>query len=130
MVNTQYNSVASTKTKKKRKEICQLALDSFEAVRPFINVFDCGIIGPTGPFHLISKEDWRLYKRYKAGERKLTYPGDVPFNPYLDVVRNIFGPEHIHRHIEEVQWTYFTSGKRGLGLLLPGHRCPPSLAKG
>ena len=106
-----YNSVASSNSHRRKEDISQLAQDSFEAFRPFINVFDCGLACDDGPFHLITKEDWRLYRRWKAGER------DGGFNPYLDVVRNIYGPSHVHRHIEEREITYFTSGRKGLGLL-------------
>lgn len=114
-----YNSTANTKSDacRKNNEVSQLAQDSFDALQPFINVFDCGLIGSNGPFHLITKEDWQLFRRHKAGERNLTYPDGSKFNPYLDVVRNIFGPKHVHRHIEEKETTYFTSGKNGLGLL-------------
>src|SRR5690242_16585675 len=100
MVNTTYNSKRQRKSK---KEICQLAKDSFAAFRPFLNIFDCGITSSNGPFHLITKEDWRLYRRYKSGERNLTYEGGYDFNPYLDVVRNIYCEKHIHDHIHENQ---------------------------
>jgi hypothetical protein len=117
---TKYHSVASSNSRRKAKkkdEISQLALDSFEAIKPFINVFDCGFKGENGIFHLITKEDWRLHRRWKAGERGICYPDGSNFNPYLDVVRNIYSPRHIHRHIEEREITYYTSGRNGLGLL-------------
>ena len=40
----------------------------------------------------------------------------MKFNPYLDIIRNIYGVEHVQRHMEEHQTTYFTSGKKGLAL--------------
>ena len=113
----QYNSADQSNSKRKKQNISQIALDSFEAIQPFINVFDCGTAGSNGPFHLITKEDWQLYRRHKAGERNLTYPDGSKFNPYLDVIRNIFSAEHVYKHHEENQTTYFTSGKKGLGLL-------------
>jgi hypothetical protein len=114
MSTTQYNS---ERQRKNKKEISQLAKDSFEAIQPFINLFDCGLAGPNGPFHLITKEDWQLFARHKSGERKLTHKcGDI-FNPYLDVVRNIYCEKHVHQHIFENQTTYFTSVTNGLGLL-------------
>jgi hypothetical protein len=116
MTNTHYSSIPNRNFSRK-KQISQLALDSFEAVEPFINVFDCGISSGNSPFHLITKEDWLLFARYKAGERNLTYEGGHKFNPYLDVVRNIYSAKHVHSHIEERQISYYTSGKRGLGLL-------------
>jgi hypothetical protein len=111
-----YNSKPTTKSGKGNKEICQLAQESFDAFQPFINVFDCGM-SYGGPFHLITKEDWQLFRRHKAGERNLTYPDGTKFNPYRDVVRHIFGPKHVHDHIHDGETTYFTSGKNGMGLL-------------
>jgi hypothetical protein len=115
-----YNSVATNNSRRKAKnkdEISQLALDSFEAFKPFINVFDCGFKGDNGIFHLITKEDWRLHRRWKAGERGIRYPDGSKFNPYLDVVRNIYDPRLVHRHIDQLAITYYTSGREGHGLL-------------
>ena len=39
------------------------------------------------------------------------------FQPYLDVIRNIYSPKHVHRHIEEQQVSYYTSGCHGQALL-------------
>ena len=116
---TKYHSVRADNSRRKKKKdgISQLALDSFEAFQPFINVFDCGLACDNGPFHLITKEDWRLYARYKKGERGICYPSGSKFNPYLDVVRNIYSAIHVHRHIEDREISYYTSGKNGLGLL-------------
>ena len=72
-----YNSVRadnSHRKAKKQDEISQLAQDSFEAFKPYINVFDCGLACDDGPFHLITKEEWRLYSRWKKGERGICYP--------------------------------------------------------
>lgn len=120
MPTTKYYSVTndtSGRKRKKKTEICQLAQDSFQAFQPFINLFDCGLMGYDSPFHLITKEDWRLHARHKAGERGLLHEDGEKFNPYLDVVRNIFSDWHVHKHIEEQETTYYTSGKRGLALL-------------
>jgi len=117
-MSTKYNSITNNKSgaRAKEKEISQLAQDSFEAFQPFINLFDCGLKGYDGPFHLITKEDWRLFARHKAGERNLLYEDGSPCNPYLDVIRNIFSAKHVHDHIEEQETTYFTSGRKGLAL--------------
>ena len=57
----------------------QLAQDSFEAFKPFINVFDCGISVGYGPFHLIAKEDWRLTHNDKSGSlAKLPFQNKFP----------------------------------------------------
>lgn len=116
-----YSSVPESKNSKRKKkhrnEPSKRAQDSFEALQPFINAFDCGLIWRESPFHAITKEDWNLFRRHKAGERNLCYPDGRTFNPYLDVVRNIFGPEHVHQHIEYDETTYYTSGKKRLGLL-------------
>ncbi len=115
-----YYSIRDSKSqqkKRKKQEISQLALDSFNAFKPFINVFDCGLSYDGSPYHLITKEDWRLFARYKAGEKGLTYPDGRKFNPYLDVVGNIFVPKHVHNHIHCRETSYYTSGQNGLGLL-------------
>ena len=116
---TTYNSITNNKScgRKKKNEISQLAQDSFVAFEPFINLYDCGLKGYDGPFHLIPKENWRLNGRHKAGEKNLVLEDGSKFVPYLDIVRNIYSPKHVHEHIEEHQTTYFTSGKQGLALL-------------
>ena len=85
---------------------------------PSINIFDSGVKDYEGsPVHSITKEDWRLHRRYKEGERGPTYPDGRKFNPFLDIVANIYSPRHVHRHIEGVEVTYYTSGRNGRGLL-------------
>ena len=101
----------ANKKAKKKDEISQLARDSFEAFRPFINVFDCGFKGSQGLFHLITKEDWRLYRRWKAGERGICYPDGRKFNPYLDAVRNIYSERLVHRHIDQLAIRYLKPGR-------------------
>ena len=117
-MSTKYNSIPKNKSgaRGKGKQVSQLAQDSFEAFQPFINLFDCGLKGYNGPFHLITKEDWRIYARHKAGERGLRYEDGEEFNPYRDVIRGIFSPKHVHEHIEEQETTYFTSGRKGLAM--------------
>ncbi len=110
-----------TATEKRRKsEISELAIRSFEAIQPFVNVFDCGlklggILWPK-PFHLITKEDWRLYALHKQGQAP-RYPDGRRFNPYQDVVRNIFCPDHVQEMLDGDYLRYYTSGKQGSGLL-------------
>ncbi|QDT48888.1 hypothetical protein Pan258_29350 [Symmachiella dynata] len=120
MSTQRYNSACESKTSKKRKkkrnDPSQLAQDSFDAFEPFVNVFDCGGIW-NGPYHLITKEDWEFHRRYKAVERNLRYPDGTKFNPYLHVVSNIISPKHVHKHMEDCDTSYYTSGKKGLGLL-------------
>lgn len=110
------NSGARAK-KKKREEPSPLAQATFDAFEPFINVFDPGLKLRDGDIiHTITKDDWKLFRRHKAGERPYHEDG-WPFHPYFDVVRNIYGSEHVHRHIEKNEVTYYTSGQNGLGLL-------------
>ena len=114
-----YHSIASNNSgarSKKKKQPSPFAQATFDAFEPFINVFDCGVNVGDGPFHVIPKEDWKLFRRHKAGERPYLSEGRR-FNPYLDVVRNIYGPDQVHRHIEQNEVTYYTSGRNGLGLL-------------
>lgn len=116
---TQYNSISTSNSDKKTKQnpVSQLALDSFAAFKPFINVLDCGLAYQDSVFHLITKQDWQFHRRYKQGERGLVYPNGRKFNPFLDIIRSIYSAEHVQRHIEAGEGSYFTSGKRGLGLL-------------
>jgi len=107
----------SKHNRKSRREISTIAQDTFEAFRPFINIFDCGGAYDGHPFHLITKLDWTLYRRHKAGERGVTYPDGSAFNPYLSIVKNIYNPQHVHDHIHHRRTTYYTSGRKGLGLM-------------
>jgi hypothetical protein len=117
MIVPQYSSVRANDSRKKKREISQLAQDSFEAFRPFINVFDCGNVFIDSVVHLITKRDWEFYERHKAGERGLKYPNGTKFNPYLHIVCCIYSPKYVHEHISEHETTYHTSGRKGLGLL-------------
>jgi hypothetical protein len=53
-----YSSITNDEScgRKKKKAISQLARDSFDAFKPFINLYDCGLKGCDGPFHLIPKK--------------------------------------------------------------------------
>ena len=84
---TTYNSITNDKSygRKKKNKISQLARDSFVAFEPFINLYDCGLKGYDGPFHLIPKENWRLNERYKAGEKDIVLQDGSEFVPYLDM---------------------------------------------
>lgn len=104
-------------TARKKNKVSQLAQETFEAFQPFVNIFDPGLKLDDGRvIHTITKEDWELNRRHKAGE-KPCYEDGTPFNPYLDIIRDIYKPIHVHRHIEDDQISYYTSGRRGLGLL-------------
>lgn len=107
----------SKPNRKSKREISELATNSFEAFRPFINIFDCGGLYDDHPYHFITKQDWELFRRHKAGERGLTYSDGFAFNPYLAIVKNIYSPAHVHDHLVSGRPTYYTSGRNGLGLL-------------
>ena len=112
------NPTKKSSKRKSKNPVSQLAFDSFEAFRPFINIFDPGAVDWEGsPVHTITKEDWRLFRRYKDGERSLTYADGGEFKPGRDVVCNIYSPRHVHRHIQGSDITYYTSGRNGLALL-------------
>ncbi len=114
-----YSSVPTVKSSKRKAKnpISQLAEETFEAFKPFLNIFDCGVKDYEGsPVHSITKEDWRLHRRYKDGERP-TYSDGREFKPFLDIVAGIYSPRHVHRHIEGAEVTYYTSGRNGRGLL-------------
>ena len=118
VVNTTSVDIVSRTQKRKRTSatISELAIASFNAFRPFINLYDPGVKVDGSPIHTITKEDWRQYQLYKQNGAA-HYADGRTFNPYLDVVRHIFSPRHVHEHHEGKGATYFTSGKLGLGLL-------------
>jgi hypothetical protein len=108
----------SKPNRKSKRETSELAKNSFEAFRPFINIFDCGGLYDDHPYHFITRQDWALYRRHKAGERGLTYPDGFAFNPYLAIVKNIYSRQHVHDHlVSGGRPTYYTSGRKGLALL-------------
>ena len=109
-----YNNSGSTAAKKNKVSL--LAQESFEAFQPFINVFDPGTKLYDGHIiHTITKEDWELNRLRKAGQ-KPCYEDGTPFKPY-HVIRDIYSPEHVHRHIEDDQISYYTSGRHGQAML-------------
>ncbi len=118
MNNIQYNSSNKTKSSKRKTKnpISQLAKDSFDAFKPFINIFDCGVLGAFSVCHLITKEDWVLFRRYKNGERGLKYANGNEFRPQ-NVVLDIYSPRHVQRHLEGGEVSYYTSGRDGKGLI-------------
>ena len=113
----QYNSAAAkvSDRKKTKNSVSPFAQATFDAFEPFINIYDPGASFEY-PYHTISKADWELYRRHKAGEKPLFYPDGTKFHPYNHVLRNIYSPEHVQKHFEG-EVSYYTSGKKGLGLL-------------
>src|SRR5260221_14180885 len=102
-VTLKYSSKAKSKSGGKRKRKSKispslLAQQTFTAFQSFINVFDPGICLEQ-PFHTITKEAWELNKRRKVGERLLLCRNGKEFNPYFDIVRNIYSPEHVQKHL-------------------------------
>ena len=95
-------------------KVSQLAQDSFVAVRPFINIFDCGY---EKPFHAISRRDWDFHRRHKAGERGLLYESGREFHPYNDIIRNIFSEDHVESNLWDKKTIYYTSERKGIALL-------------
>ena len=113
----QYYSAAAAVSdrKSKKNSVSDFAQATFDAFEPFINIFDPGA-SFDGPYHAISKEDWELFRRQKAGEKPLFYPDGTKFHPYNHVIRNIYSPEHVQKHICGNEVSYCTSGRKGLGL--------------
>ncbi|QDV69013.1 hypothetical protein Poly24_27270 [Rosistilla carotiformis] len=115
MYNSKDKSNSSEESKKKN-EVNELAQATFDSFKPFINIFDSGLKVLDRYIHVITKDDWRLHARYKNGE-KPTYPDGSKFNPYLDIVRNIYNPKFVQEQIDCEEIRAYTSGNRGLGLL-------------
>ena len=115
MYNSEDKSNSSEESNKKN-EVSELAQATFDSFKPFINIFDSGLKVLDRYIHVITKEDWKLYASHKNGE-KPTYPDGSKFNPYLDVVRNIYSPEFVQEQIDCKEVRAFTSGNHGLGML-------------
>lgn len=112
-----YSAAASKSARQNQKNsVSPFAQETFNAFLPFINIFDPGA-SFDGPYHSISKEDWEFFRRHKAGETPLFYPDGTKFHPYNHVIRNIYSPEHVQKHLVEHDISYCTSGTKGLGLL-------------
>jgi len=113
----QYSSVTAKVSERKKQKIfvSQFAQATFDAFEPFINIYDPGA-SCIAPYHTISKQDWELFRRHKAGEKPLFFPDGTKFHPYNHVIRNIYSPEHVQKHFEN-EVSYYTSGKKGFGLL-------------
>lgn len=117
-----------TKTPPNSREITvsDLAHASFDAVKPFINVFDPGHRFLDRVVHSISADDWELnrqWKEFKAehpncklSDAGLHHKNGIPFNPYNDIVRNIYSPKHVEAHINDGRPSYYTSGLNGFCL--------------
>jgi hypothetical protein len=112
------------KKRKKKIEPSQLALDTFAAFEPHTNIFDPGAKyrdydedgAPERVGHTIPRYMWDLHRRRKAGERGLQTPKDVPFNPWAHIISKVYSPDHVQRHMDGKQISYFTSSKHGLAL--------------
>lgn len=112
--------------KSQAANISPLAEASFEALKPFINIFDPGIRVVGQIVHSISNEDWELnrqWKAYKSDHPKaklsdlgLKHKNGFPFNPYLDIVQSIYSAQHVEAHISDGEAGYYTSGHDGLCL--------------
>ena len=110
---------------KKAAKTNQLSLDSFEAFKPFINLYGCGQAVwqwdykndksvKTTPF-LIDKETRALFERYQAGERGLTYQDGSAFLPWHFMAGKL-DAKKVDQHIFGNETFYYTSGTRKLGL--------------
>jgi hypothetical protein len=111
-----YSAAVNNFNRPKSKDfVSPFAQATFDAFEPFINVFDPGA-SFLGPYHSITKEDWAFYHRHKPGEKPLFYDDGTKFHPFNHVIRNIYSPEHVQKHIVDNETSYYTSGRNGLGL--------------
>lgn len=111
-----YNRQLGAKAQRKKKPICQLAIDSWAAFKPYVNAFGCGVEEDDEKFR-IRTEAFDLMRRHKRGERGLAFKDGEPFNPYWHFVRVIMDEKKAERFIENSERWYFTSGQAGRGLL-------------
>jgi len=111
-----------------------LAVETFKAFCPYINVYDPGIKTLDSacpltddlvfkPVHMIPKIVWKLNREYKdkkaAGESspRVVHPNGRVFQPYPDMVAKILSAKHCERAIRGEDTYYYTSGKDFLGLM-------------
>ena len=98
----------------KKKTKSNLGLDTFKALKPFVNLFQCGrrhvfSFGAGKPFFMVTKEQWRDYDAWKRG----AYIRD--FNPRR-LWAGILSSTHVRRMLAGQQTYYFTSANDGLGM--------------
>lgn len=110
------------KRSKPKKPISPLAQATFDAFRPFINIFDPGVKAIEGQMageviHTIPKRVWKVHARKKAGETLRCFDDLTEYHPFHNLIKHIYSPRHVQEHIEDGILSYYTSGKRGLGLL-------------
>lgn len=113
-------------SKQRDMDVSSLAQASFDAISPFINIFDPGHRFLNQVVHSITKEDWELNRQWKEfksenpkaklSDLNLRHKNGIPFNPYNDIVRNIYSPKHVEDHINDDRTSYYTSGLNGLCL--------------
>lgn len=112
--------------------IPSLAESTFAAFAPYINVYDSGVKDVVGldadgelafdVFHVITRDDWRCWREYKAEKRAGRTPNVVKkngkcYSPYLDVVQHILSAKHCEDAINGGNRRYYTSGKTAYGML-------------
>ena len=99
-----------------------LAKATFEALRPFIDVFDCGIKWNGSPIHMITKEKRRLMERYRwmlrSDEKPTIYYESDPWKLFHP--KHYFSGELRAKHIAEMlegeRSYYYTSGRAKFAL--------------
>lgn len=111
-------------------QFSDLAEKTFNAFRPYINIFDPGrkdVIGMKdgelieAPYHTIPKETWILNKQWKeqkqAGQKPCVFwPDGTRFNSYLDISSKVLAPHHCDLALQGKETLYYTSGKDSLGI--------------
>ena len=96
---------------------------------PFINIFDPGTKDWAGTVvHTITKEDWRLFRRYKDGERNLTYLDGREFKPGRDIVAEHLQPAPRSSPYRGGRSQLLHLGQEWAGLGLSRHRRSSSVA--
>lgn len=96
-----------------------LAKATFGALKPWINVWDCGVRGEHSPVHLIPKDYWKVYDQHKNGEMPVVRhrKGNQLFSPQKHIGMRQMSSYRIDQHLAGTKH-YFTSNQYGKALLM------------
>lgn len=125
---------ASVATIRQANPPAPLAIETFEAFRPYINLFDPGVKTLDSccpltndlifkPVHMIPKIVWKLNKEYKRQKAegvkspRVFHPDGDVFRPYQDMLAKILSEKHCERAIRGEDTYFYTSGRDVLGLM-------------
>lgn len=106
-------SSQASRPRQRRDPPSQLALDTFAAFLPYINIWDCGIKYDDEPKHMITKEDWKNLERYKATGLPQFYKNNGNLWKPHHLFAGKFTARYIDKGISGQEVLYYTSSPHG-----------------